>query len=591
VGYARDAGLHTVTQDHYVFACDGNGTVHDRGDCVVDVFAGTAALFNDKGINTGDSELDWRSLHSLLEATAQIYNAVELRADTVRLESDLLGLKPIYKAEIESGVVLTTSLRDLIAAFPEAMQGGDALGIAEFLMFGMPLFERTLHRNIERIPVGACLEWRNGKLTVSHERRFHPPRVEGDLSVSEATRYIHDTTLATLNRRIGHASRPVSLGLSGGFDSRFVAALASEAKVPIRAYSYGEAYHNEIYCARAVAECLNVQQTMLPYDADSIFNGLPVYLRHVEGQADLMMVQITNLLQIPEPAGAALLHGYLGDALSGAHLEWLISPHPKTADEIASDVVLHRGGKSAIGGVPVPEFMGLGIHYQDIMHHIAANLPVDGEAHQNLILFDCENRQRRSVGSQMALLGTRFHVIVPNYDVNVFAGYFRLPRLALDDRYILRRVFARYWPHLANIPHAEEEHPIVPRLRVMVPFAVREYKHVLGRRILGAQRYDSLQRRWRDPYPWRMSYGVSNSSQVARVIDGITVSMPVLDRLFGVRMREQDVRRTMPSPGYVVEPHCARRLFAMGEYGKWLESQMQHLVTKPSGHTPTIHAH
>jgi Asparagine synthase len=573
--FAGKARLQVLQSHSYFFACANytSGKTDLSTHLVIDVFAGTAAAC--ASITVEDSrDLDWPTLHDRLNRTVQVYNAMELQENKLRLESDFLGLKPVYMARSDGGTVLASSLADIADCFPHLINGGDELGIVEFFLFGTPLYGRTVHRHVERLQTGSCVEWRDGTLSISRERRFVPPPVESDLSISLATKRIRDTTMDIFVERIKCARTPVALGLSGGFDSRLITGIAHDKKVPLHAYSYGDSHHTESICSRAVAQRMGIPQTFLKYDSDSIFNGLPLYLQYVEGQADVMMVQITNLMQISDSEGATLLHGFLGDALSGAHLEWLVSPRPRTPDEVASDIVSHRMSRSEINGRSVAQVAGLSVSHDDLMHDIARHLSPDAEAHQNLILFDCENRQRRTVGSQLPMLGSRFHVITPNYDENVFASYFCLPRIALDDRYILRQVFARYWPNLAAIPHAEEGWPILPSLRTMLPFALRDYTHAVGRKVVGSDRYDGIRKRWRDPYLWRMSYGTGNPAQAQRIVNRIRDLRTLLDKFFGIRLNEQDAARIFPGPEMSVEPHFGRRLFALAEYGDHIESKL-----------------
>jgi hypothetical protein len=554
-----------------LFAC---ANPHVAFDCaatlVLDVFQGTAAALRSRS-PAGGCPANWAEWHDFAECYAQFYNLLEVRNDGLRIESDFQAVKPLYYAVVDGGAVVATFIRDMVHPFPQLIDDPDELGVCEYLLFSTALYGRTVHRSIRRSQTGMSIRWTVDGLAVDRNRRFIPPPVDVEIGVPQAVERIKTLTGDVMLKRLKNAHMPAVIGLSGGFDSRFIAGMACEKKIPLRAYTYGESYHTEIQCARAVARRLGLTHTIIPSSPETVFANFGLLLEHTEAQGDMMMVQITELLEAPEQDGTPLLHGYFGGALSGAHMYWLSGATRPGIDEFARDIVLNREQAMALRGLTVAQATGLRVTHEDLIHDIATNLIPGALTHQLIVLFDCDNRQQRSIGGQMAMLGSKFHMVTPSYDREVWNAYFSLPRFAMDDRYILRRIYSTYFPDLAAIPHAEEEYPIVPKIRTMFRFAVRNYRHAAARKLLGPQLYEAWIQQRRDPYIWRMSYGAATPALRKRMLSSIESSRSRLMKRFHINA--DDISRVLPADTAAAHTHLARRMFALNKYAEWLESK------------------
>ncbi|GIK98514.1 MAG: hypothetical protein BroJett029_27230 [Alphaproteobacteria bacterium] len=573
-------GLTPLRRDPYFLACDGKADPPGESDgrrLVLDVFP--AVIASGRPLERLFADGSWSGYHDTAAAEAQYYNLIDAAPEEFRLESDVLGLKPLYQAQVAGGTLLASRIGDMEALFPELTREPDHLAVAEYLLTGMACDDRTLHRQIRLVGSGSCFHWRPGSVRITRARRPTLRPADAGIGTEEAIASLKREMTRCLERRSRNARRPFNLALSGGFDSRLTAALAKELDLPLELYSYGRSYHREIHAAKAVAAQLGYRHHILRYPVDNLARWMPLHLEVVEGQADPQQVQIANLLDIPCSDGQGLLHGFLGDGVCGHALGWMKPEQADSLDGVAAGIVGYLA-KSAIRRFVAQ--LELPASEADILQEIRRSLPDGGHPYQALMIWDWDNRKRRMVGQQLAMLGTRLDVIAPFYSDGVLKACILLPRMALEERNIVRFLFRRHFPALARIPHAEEAEPILPSLRHQLAFTARKVPRKLATTLIGRDRILELEERffaWREPDVWRLSFGAATPGQRAEMIARVGALAPDLERVFGIRA-PQDLHGAL----FRAEPikgdrwghvHALRRLWSLAEYAHRLQDRYQ----------------
>ncbi len=165
---------------------------------------------------------------------------------------DLFGEKPLYCAVAEGRLLIASEIR-AIAASGRLFPAFDPAGIDGYLALGYVPPHRTVYRNVETLPPGHCLEWRDGAARVT---RYWAPQFQAQpIALDEAGERLR-ALLAQAVRRQMVADVPVGAFLSGGHDSSTVVALMQRAtNRPVQTFSvgFGESI-NELPYARAVAQ-------------------------------------------------------------------------------------------------------------------------------------------------------------------------------------------------------------------------------------------------------------------------------------------------------------------------------------------------
>jgi len=137
---------------------------------------------------------------------------------------DFVGPRPFYFAQASGCFCFSNTLR-ILAALPEISQQLDDIFIGDFLTEGFsPDPDRTVYRDIKRLPAGHLLQFHSGKL---HTQRFRTLPIEDPVDLKHPQEYL-DAYRRLLSRavrdRLPHG--PTALYLSGGLDSSAVCAFA-----------------------------------------------------------------------------------------------------------------------------------------------------------------------------------------------------------------------------------------------------------------------------------------------------------------------------------------------------------------------------
>jgi asparagine synthetase B (glutamine-hydrolysing) len=554
-------GLELLDTTRYVIAVAAAGPWAGGGrpDGLLDVFPGTAV--SPRLTAAGfDGLTRMADLHAKAEDVAQCYNLLHLKPAAFRLESDALGVKPVYVARARGGHVLGSRIADLLALFPELAQPADAVGLYELLCFWHPLAGRTLHHKIRRAGPGACYRWTPGAgLAADRDRALQSVPMTPYRFVDETIEAIRDTTAQSLRAKTANTAQPLWMALSGGFDSRLMAALARELGLSVRTLSFGLAHNEEWLSARAVAQALGLSFERVPYPPDNTFDHIAEHLEATEGTADPAALSIMPLLGVACPPGTTLLHGFCGDLQAGSHI------HRFTASDYASHAALAEAVMRRYYASTRPELQRLfspAIDLDAVRQDMLAGLRADCPPHEAYLLWYLENRNRRYVGAQFALLGGHFDMVLPFYDRRLFNLWHALPPVGLTNRVVFRQLLARYYPALARIAHPEEPAAIIPNLRDQLGRFARSLPRVALTRAVGEQRARELLLHFHRHGDILSLSTLSAPRQRARMLARVDELRPALKEVLGLEL----------TPGYemVLTAHLQtlRSLFFAAEYAQ-----------------------
>jgi asparagine synthase (glutamine-hydrolysing) len=158
------------------------------------------------------------------------------RMKNIVILNDVLGRLPLYIRRTYKSLIVSRDLPVMIRLLRQV--DFDRLAMAEHLLYGYPLGSRTLFKEIERVPPSAAIRiWRASKrIAIANVRR---PAIVSDPcireeSLVEAADHLSSAFVRACAARAGGARNAV-LSLSGGLDSRAVAAGLVAGQVPFAA--------------------------------------------------------------------------------------------------------------------------------------------------------------------------------------------------------------------------------------------------------------------------------------------------------------------------------------------------------------------
>lgn len=277
----------------------------------------------------------------------------DCNAQRLTLVLDRFGIKPLYYAALESGIVFASELGPLMST-GLADDKLDAEALAQYFALGYIPAPATVFATVRKIEPGWALTWtrRSG---VTLRRYWDLPRAdEGDHRPMADVRAQMRRALTDAVRSHLVSDVPVGAFLSGGIDSSTVVALMSEVSdEPVRTFSIGFAdpRHNELDLARLVARRFGTMHHELVVEPTSV-DVLPGLASH-----------------FGEPFGdSSALPTYIVSQMAREHVKVVLSGDG--GDELFLGYTVFRGLEVARHAQRIPRRLRLALD------DVAARLPV-----------------------------------------------------------------------------------------------------------------------------------------------------------------------------------------------------------------------
>jgi hypothetical protein len=164
----------------------------------------------------------------------------------------LARVDPVYVAETP-GAVVVSDRASWAAAVTGRVGDHDPVMAGAFLSLGYPVGAAAPFRGVRALGGGRRLRAAGGRLATTRVR---------DEVATDGTAASVAAALAEAVRPLAQGGAPVELSLTGGKDSRLIAAALTAAGVPFRARTHGVADHPDVVVAGMIAARLGVEHTV-----------------------------------------------------------------------------------------------------------------------------------------------------------------------------------------------------------------------------------------------------------------------------------------------------------------------------------------
>jgi len=197
---------------------------------------------------------------------------VDARAGKVILFNDRYGMERIYWHETADAFYFASEAKALLRVLPE-LRAFDREGVAQFLGVGCPLAGRTLFRDIQLLPGGACWGYARGR--IQRERYFSPATWEAlpALSAPEYEARFHEVFDHILPHYYAGVAK-VGISLTGGLDTRMIMTLRDHDPQRETCYTFtgpeGRTLDDRV-AARVAAAC-GLEHRLLRLEPDFFAN-------------------------------------------------------------------------------------------------------------------------------------------------------------------------------------------------------------------------------------------------------------------------------------------------------------------------------
>ncbi|HJY56653.1 MAG TPA: asparagine synthase-related protein, partial [Streptosporangiaceae bacterium] len=173
--------------------------------------------------------------------------------DGLHARTGVTRVDPVYLAEVP-GAVLVSDRASWAAAVAGRLAEPDPVMAAAFLSLGYPVGAATPFRGVRAL--GA-----QRQLTITADRPIavaaQPDGTGADGSYGAVAAALVDAV-----RPMGELGVPVELSLTGGKDSRLIAAALTAAQIPFRARTHGFASHPDVIVAAMIAGKLGIEHVV-----------------------------------------------------------------------------------------------------------------------------------------------------------------------------------------------------------------------------------------------------------------------------------------------------------------------------------------
>lgn len=396
------------------------------------------------------------------------------REHVLRVATDRLGTTKLYLWQTRGLVVISSELQPLIQ-HPEAPSQIDEEAVEQFLITSHLLDERTLVKSVSVLPAGSVTTIRGD--SVSHRRYWQPHLgVPHTHDLEESADHLAHVLAPSVRSRLD--GRDFLLPLSGGLDSRTLAAfIPREATTSVTACTFGPAYCYDVRYGRRLARAMKVPFQHLQLPQDFFRRYLEAVLDMCDGEVSIEALPIHRLLDCGQP-GNAVITGYLGDALSGAHLigGQVLGKSTDPFDVVWRRHYQKRGfSETLLKSVLLPErYRDVSGSSRELVYGTLRNADA-GTLDEKALLAELGFRQSRYIPYFSRLLGCRFQVETPFLDSPVLDAFLSLPHEHRVDQKAYRRLLVRHGPALAAVPEIKTHRPVSHADRVGLGNAVGKH--------------------------------------------------------------------------------------------------------------------
>ncbi|MBU0638086.1 MAG: hypothetical protein KKB50_04415 [Planctomycetes bacterium] len=378
------------------------------------------------------------------------------------LWNDWNGSIPVFHAAVGAGRCVSTLEPVVVAAADFTPDDFYLPGLVSLLVNGHYLGDWTLFAGMRTVLPDSIARWDECGFRSVRLGTVTPTDVNWGRAWAELVDEMYELSRAAMEAALAPHGAWV-LPLSGGVDSRLVAAVGVDRGCELHAYTYGPATWDEVIYARQVAKALKTPWTRV----DLGTNYLTRYSRmwadwfgsalHFHG-----MYQMPFLEHLRGAAPGPMLQGYLGDPLAGNHVAGLRATHDGGD---CRAVAMHGDLRWSLDDLPGL----LRLDATDAGAAVSAEIrreisEAPGARFQQLMLLDLWTRQRLFVYYQPMMYDYWRGVATPFFDRQYARFCFSLPEEALAGRKLQMDMIRRHYPALAAIGGTHRRTPLRPPL-------------------------------------------------------------------------------------------------------------------------------
>jgi len=242
----------------------------------------------------------------------------DFAAGALHLSRDPFGIKPLYYAQTQRGLVFASEPQAIIAAGQLNPTVNDKIA-TQLLQLQFTTGRQTIFDGVHRVLPGESLEVRNGHVAKRHRVQALPDGPPSDIGEDEALDLLDSALMDSVSVH-QRSDVPYGMFLSGGIDSSaLLACMARLNARPVRAFTAGfpgTAVADERDHARRVAKAAGAEHIEIAVTEKDFWDNLPAIAAAMDDPAADYAIVPTFLLAREAAKGLkVVLSGEGGDEL------------------------------------------------------------------------------------------------------------------------------------------------------------------------------------------------------------------------------------------------------------------------------------
>ncbi|MBZ5496007.1 MAG: hypothetical protein LAP85_06350 [Acidobacteriia bacterium] len=230
--------------------------------------------------------------------------------------TDRYGFRSVFYVRRANTLLFATELKALAAVDP-GKRVLDDVGILESYCYGTHFMERTWLEGYWRLPPASILSLSAGEFNT---RTYWIYRYdEASKPLDQPTCFtVYGKLLDRAVERCMRGSRRIGIFLSGGYDSRAVAACIRSHHLPLPAFTFGHPSCRDVRFAGMLAEKLGLEHHALTDQGPYLFANCPSIVWRTEGLTSFAVTTSIRYHAILKEHMDIFLTGFLGE-FGGSH--------------------------------------------------------------------------------------------------------------------------------------------------------------------------------------------------------------------------------------------------------------------------------
>lgn len=408
----------------------------------------------------------------------------DAQKQSLTLINDRHAFRPIFYRAKQDNVIFATELKGIRATDDVALKLNE-IGLFELMLHGHHLYGSTWIEGYERLVPSSILTFTPDGTT--HKIYWDYLYQECAPELDQPTYFVNFAKL--LDRAVERCMRGSArfgMFLSGGYDSRSVAAAIRSQHLPIPTFTFGVADARDVQIAPILAQRLGMQHTHLVNQPDYLSTHCHGIVWRTEGMLPFSRTTSMQFHPQLQQSMDIVLTGFLGE-FSGSHT-WpaLLLTRSRRA---AIDAIWKRyvdGKLDTLHRITTPAYYARSLEAARQRFEASCEL-IDNDHPLNIA--DVWNRrfvQPQLTQQSPAVDRHVFEVRAPHMDADLVIFLQSIPPRARLEQRIYKKMIAYSYPQVRDIPCTNSGRPIDPNF-------VREYLSMTGN-YLGRKSTDLLRK-------------------------------------------------------------------------------------------------